>query len=143
MCPVQGLFLLNNVFRLTYVMVRARQLVYICPSSARMISSWRMRDLWDTLRDRVRAPAEETERNMQTTYVFHYFISEGSLLRITTRPCADLREAIRLAVRECGLCERLQVSAEGKALWSGSPAEALTVSEGARFSAQDRHQRTG
>ncbi|HEX3652345.1 MAG TPA: hypothetical protein VHU18_05930 [Rhizomicrobium sp.] len=58
------------------------------------------------------------------TYTFTFYSADGALFRMTTRPCADLKEAIRHAAGECGLCRSMQIRAQGKVVWSGSPAEA-------------------
>ena len=81
---------------------------------------------------------------MQPTYTFLYFNSEGTLVRVATGPCDSLQHAMQLAIRECGLCERFQVSANGKVLWSGTPAEARkAASNGETPAIQSEQRRTG
>ena len=64
---------------------------------------------------------------MAATYTILCFRPEGTLHRLTTKPCASLDEAIRHAVAQCANCARFTVYGGGRTLWSGSPAEALAA----------------
>src|SRR5580765_1174197 len=41
--------------------------------------------------------------------------------------CADEREALRIAVADCGECQRIQVSTGDEIIWSGSLDEATAA----------------
>jgi hypothetical protein len=64
---------------------------------------------------------------MRTTYVFRYFNAEGGMIRMCMKQCADEREALRIAVADCGECQRIQISTGGRIIWSGSLDEATAA----------------
>jgi hypothetical protein len=61
---------------------------------------------------------------MKTNYTILFYGFEGTLVRVETQPCADLRQAIRFAVQDNALCSRYAIYANSRTVWTGSPAEA-------------------
>lgn len=64
---------------------------------------------------------------MRTTYTILFFGPEAALIRLETRPCDDLQDAINYAMRQCAVCERIDIYGDNRTLWSGSPTDALAA----------------
>jgi hypothetical protein len=61
---------------------------------------------------------------MPGTYIFRYFNSDGGLIRMSMKQSASMRDALGIAVSDCGECERIQISMGDRVLWSGSVDQA-------------------
>jgi hypothetical protein len=61
---------------------------------------------------------------MPGTYIFRYFNPEGGLIRMSMKQCASMREALAIAVADCGECQRIQISLGDRIVWSGSVEQA-------------------
>jgi hypothetical protein len=57
---------------------------------------------------------------MRSTYVFCFYSHEDHLIRMSTKPCANLHEAMHFAVADCTDCARIQISMGSRIVWSGS-----------------------
>lgn len=61
---------------------------------------------------------------MPGTYIFRYFNANGGLIRMSMKQCPSMREALAMAVADCGECERIQISIGDRIVWSGSIEQA-------------------